>query len=669
MDENTTSELTNFEHGWENPPKLSDLKSDFNSAKAETDKHRDHIKKWLDVRNIEGVAKVKAPKQRSKITPRLVRKTNEWRYSSLTEPFLSTDDLVTAKPITAEDVEAARQTELILNNQLTTKMSRVAFFDEYIRTLVDEGTALLRVGWELETEEVVVERPIQDPYRAQVMEMNGIPPVERVIEEKNIKNHPTVEVVPYTNFIIDPTCKGKIENAQFVTVSFDTSLSDLENSPIAYKNLDQVKAIASNNYGEDGDHNAYMENEGFAFNDKPRQQLTAYEYWGYWDVNGDGIVQPIVATWIGGILIRMEENPFPDKQLPFVLVQYMPVRHSCYGEPDAALLEDNQKISGAVMRGAIDIMARSSNGQVVTKKGALDTVNKLRKNRGEDYEINTESSPQDAMHMEKFPELPNSVFSMLQIQSQEAESISGIKAFSSGISGKALGEQGVGIKSALDATSKREVAIQRRLAEGIIKVCRKFISMSAEWLSEEEVVRLSNDEFVPIRRDNLNGDIDISLQISTPEADNEKAQELSFMLQTNGPNTDPGETRIIRAEIARLRNMPRLAKQIEEYEPPPPSPEEVQMQQLQIRKLEAEVSKLEAEAQEAQAKAQELLAKVGTEEAKAADYRNRADMTDLDYVEKETGVTHARELDKERVKQQGQAQIKAMDLRNKPKTS
>ncbi|MFR7882255.1 MAG: hypothetical protein ACLU5J_12890 [Christensenellales bacterium] len=35
---------------------------------------------------------------------------------------------------------------------------------------------------------------------------------------------------------------------------------------------------------------------------------------------------PFVATWVGDTLIRMELNPFPDEKLPFVLVQYLPVK-------------------------------------------------------------------------------------------------------------------------------------------------------------------------------------------------------------------------------------------------------------------------------------------------------------------------------------------------------
>ena len=78
--------------------------------------------------------------------------------------------------------------------------------------------------------------------------------------------------------------------------------------------------------------------------DDLRRKVVAYEYWGFYDIEGDGVLHPIVATWIGDTMIRLELNPFPDEKLPFVLVPYLPVKRELYGEPDAELLEDNQKI-------------------------------------------------------------------------------------------------------------------------------------------------------------------------------------------------------------------------------------------------------------------------------------------------------------------------------------
>ena len=88
-------------------------------------------------------------------------------------------------------------------------------------------------------------------------------------------------------------------------------------------------------------------------------------------------------------MIRMEESPFPDKELPFVLVKYLPRRKDIYGEPDGELLIENQKIVGAVTRGMIDMMGRSAAGQIGYRKDALDITNKRRFDQGMDYEFNS----------------------------------------------------------------------------------------------------------------------------------------------------------------------------------------------------------------------------------------------------------------------------------------
>jgi hypothetical protein len=86
--------------------------------------------------------------------------------------------------------------------------------------------------------------------------------------------------------------------------------------------------------------------------------------------------------------------------------------------------------------------------------------------------------------MDTYPEIPNSALNMLNLQNNEAESLTGVKAFNSGISGSALGNTATGIRSALDAASKRELGILRRLADGINQIGRKIISMNSEFLSD-----------------------------------------------------------------------------------------------------------------------------------------------------------------------------------------
>jgi hypothetical protein len=505
---------------------------------------------------------------------------------------------------------------------------------------------------------------MQEAFELSLQHGEPIEPVQTgtTMEKKvrTLENKPTLEICDYRNVSIDPTAEGDLSKASFIIYSFESSLATLKKDK-RYQNLDNIHEKENSVLAEPDHATASLEGRNFNFKDKPRKKFVVREYWGYRDLDGSGLVKPFVAAWVGNTLIRMEESPFADKKLPFVVVPYLPVRKDIYGEPDGALLEDNQKIIGAVTRGMIDIMARSANGQTGTRKDALDVTNKRKYNKGEDYEFNSNVDPRQAFFMHTYPEIPQSAQFMLQLQNMEAESLTGVKAYSQGVSGASLGDVAAGVRGALDAASKRELGILRRLSNGIIEIGRKFISMNAEFLSEEEVIRITNDEFVTVRRDDLAGNFDLKLSISTAEEDDNKAQQLAFMLQTTGPNMDPGMSRMILADIARLRKMPDLAHKIESFEPQP-DPMAQQMSQLEMAKLQAEVELIKADAMERQAKAQLDMAKAATEQVKAGNVQSDTDMKNLEFVEQESGVKQERNLESQGAQARANMQLKAMDI-------
>jgi len=682
MPENDNNEFNEFEierdsqelpklTDWDNEPTVMQLKKDLEEATPHHETHVSNVNKWLDNLNVTGSAKIVKVKGRSTIVPKLIRKQAEWRYSALSEAFLSDENIFKTDPVSWEDKDAAIQNGLVLNNQFNTKLDKVAFIDEYVRTAVDEGTVIVRTGWDFKEQEVTVpnvkakrvtdpeliaiiqktmEMLIETPEGAEqvpkdLLEMvelsskMGIPvqPITKGTKTvlRTVRNQPTVEVCDFSSVILDPTCKGDIKKANFVIFKFETSLSDLRKEDI-YSNLDDIK-IESNAIQNEPNHHT-EDTSSFNFTDKPRKKFIAYEYWGFWDKDNSGETKPIVGTWVGDTLIRMEDSPFQDEGIPFVSVQYLPKRKNVYGEPDGELLEDNQRISGAVTRGMMDILGRSAAGQTGIRKDALDVTNQRKYDSGMDYSFNAQvTDPKTAFHTHVYPEIPQSAQYMLNLQNLEAESMTGVKAFAAtGISGEGLGRSATAARSALDAASKRELGILRRLAKGVTEIGRKVMSMNGDLLSDEEIVRITNEEFITIKRDDLAGRVDIKLHISTAETDDAKAQELAFMLQTMG-NSMPFEmSQIVLEDIARLRKMPELAKRIKEFTPEP-DPLAVRLQELEVDKLEAEIRKLNSEALENEAEA-------NLDRAKARDTGASADQKDLDFVEQESGVTHARNL-------------------------
>lgn len=670
---------------WENEPSVRDLKHDFTSSQSNQNTQVAKISKWLDNLNITGTNVKKKIAGKSNVQPKLIRKQAEWRYASLSEPFLSTDNLFTISPVTYEDKNSAIQNEYVINNQFNTRIDKSGFIDNYIRTAVNEGTVIVRVGWENEEIEEEVEEPVYiyrpastpseltqiarvmeeaqaDPFTfdnrrgehvKQMVERTvtlGVPMIavqdgtRTVTRITVLKNQPTVEVCDYNNITIDPSCGGNFSAAKFLIYSFETSLDELRKDG-RYSNLDSIR-VNNNSVLSEPDHTPITRG-GFDFQDEPRKRFVAQEYWGEWDIDDSGITTPIVATYVGNTMIRLEENPFPDRKIPFVVVPYLPVRRSVYGEPDGELLIDNQEIIGAVTRGMIDIMGRSAAGQTGIRKDALDSPNKRKFDNGQDYEFNPQVDPRQAIINHVYPEIPQSASLMLGLQNSEAESLTGVRPFNSTNGGSAIAESATAVRGALDAASKRELGILRRLSNGILQIGRKIIAMNAEFLSTEEVVRITNDEFIEVSRDDLEGNFDLRLTITTAEEDNQKAQELSFMLQTIGNSMDIELTKIILSEITRLRKMPVISKRIEEFQPQP-DPVAQQRAALELQNLQLENEKLRSEIARNYANA-------GSEQAKASNTQADTDMKNLNFVEQESGVTQARELQRQGAQAQANA--------------
>ena len=254
---------------WKNAPTIKDLKQDLQDAKPVHDAQKTKIGEWLDNLNVTGAAKVNTPTGSSRMVPKLIRKQAEWRYASLSEPFLSTDDIFNVYPISWEDKAAAEQNQLVLSYQFNTQIDKTRFIDEYVRTAVDEGTAIIRVGWKFEEEDYEEQVPVvefvvnpelaplheylaelrqnspsqyatdvpEEIKQAHELSMEQGEPVEAVItgytketRKRTVKNCPTVEICDYRNVTIDPTCMGDIKAASFVIYSFESSLSQLEES-------------------------------------------------------------------------------------------------------------------------------------------------------------------------------------------------------------------------------------------------------------------------------------------------------------------------------------------------------------------------------------------------------------------------------------------------------
>jgi hypothetical protein len=671
------------ETGWKNAPTINDLVADIDAARPAQNEYVTNLRMWKDYHNAKGVGAPPKRKGRSQVQPKLIKKNAEWRHPSMSEPFLSSSKLFQARPRTWEDVAPARQAELLLNFQADTYIDKVCFIDDYVRVGDNEGTVIIEVGWHRVTKKVPTEvptidffaitepaqmaqlqadmqlasenprefskLPIERQEAAKLTANQGVPvfgvvtKVEIKMVEKVVKNCPTAKIMDNENMFIDPSCNGVISDARFIGYSFETSKGELR-ADGRYTNIDHIVTPAAATAAE-AQHHSTTPNE-FQFKDEERKRFVAYKQYFLWDTEGDGVLRPVVATWAGNILLQLQYSPFTDEEFPFIVVAVNPEPGEWWGEPDGALLIENQKTIGALTRGMIDLLGRSANGQQGMPKQFLDAPNRKKFEDGEDYEYTPAmGNPEQLIILHKYPEIPQSALVLNQMQNQEAESLTGQNTWGNGINAGSLGDVAAGVKGALAASAKREMSILRRYANGISKLGQKWLNLSKDLMSDEEIVRITNDNFVTITRDGIEGKMDIIVDVSSAEEDNLKAQELSFMLQTIGPNADWGITSKVMSEIARLRKMPELAHDIANYKPQP-SPVEVAREKAEIRKLEAEAAEAEAKVKTEQARALLYVA-----QARAAG--SKADLQDLQFIEQESGTTHVRDM--AQIEAQGEA--------------
>jgi hypothetical protein len=259
---------------------------------------------------------------------------------------------------------------------------------DVIKLHYSEGTVIVKTSWDYEDEEIEEEVPIYG------LDLSGQPMVIDTKVVKRIKvliNKPHAQVCRLEDIFLDPTSEGDINKAQFVIHRYESDLSTLRKAG-KYKNLNKLaRNIAGKNDSAAFDTEDYdpEDETEFSFVDEPRKKIVIYEYWGNYDVDGDGIAEPVVCTWANDIILQLESNPYPDEEIPFLILMNNSTPFKVYGEADAELVGDNQKVSTAIKRGIIDNMANSNNAQKGMRVGSMDAINKKRFLNGKNFEFKT----------------------------------------------------------------------------------------------------------------------------------------------------------------------------------------------------------------------------------------------------------------------------------------
>ena len=600
------------------------LRHDYKRAKSAKTTIDKLMVEWNDL--YYGKVKKDTTDNKSKMVMKEIAKQIEWQKPNIMEPFTATSNPIRINSIKSSNI--GRVLEKYTNYQFTQEFDRETFMDQLTDVLLREGTVWVKTGWELEEEEVVERIPSMTMEDVMLRTSNGEQPQSISSNEdgtfkviyrsvKNIKNKPTTEVCRNEHIFPDPSARTDkdcrfIIHRDFKTLSEMKATGWYDEEVLDKLGGSDATAREDTNLGSARDADAldYGVDVTYQPIDKATRKIAIMQYWGFYDLNGDGIAEPILAEWAEkeSIDLRIEKNPMPSKRIPFFRDVYSARPFSLWGNALAFFIGDNQKAKTGIVRGIFDNMSMANNGQKFVERGALDYINFKRMRNGERHII---VNKKDAIHDGSYNELPAAVFNTLQMINSETEQLSGV---SSG--GPALSIDGASQDkdNQMTMSQKKMSSIVRGVSGLMSKVFYEWILMAKVFIDNEQIEEMfSGSELEAYDAFKNAQHCKIKMSVGTEVNRNIRINQLNLLLQQSqalGEMAPKDSYSTLVGEMYELFDMYEEAQKLRDYKPEPSEMEmqqhqmAMQMQQLQMQKLQVEIQNLQSEGQLNIAKAQ-----------------------------------------------------------------
>ncbi len=594
------------------------VKNDLKNAKSAKDIIDKRISGWND--DYDGKKYGNEVEGRSSVVLKDIAKLVEAQKPNITDPFTSTPNPIGTSSMSAQGDQAATLSEITLNHQFTSKFDRYKFIGDVGDVMSREGTVWVQTGWMFEEEEEIremkgipMEQLLQIPDEPSKIEMTGDGTFDVTYKRMiTIENKPTAKVIRNEDAYPDPLADTE-DQLEFFIYREKVSYSDLRKNPSYDQEI--VKKLQENENGDytdsslgadrDANLDDYGKHHGDAqqYSDKSRQKYTVYKYWGNLDTTGSGINEPWLFVWIDKTdsILQNEKNPLPGNKIPFVSAPYSSKPFSIWGNALAYFISDNQKIRSMLMRGILDNVSLSNNGQKFIQKGTLDYVNWKRMTNGKKH---IQVNKLDGIVDGSYNQVPQNIFALLQGVEQDSEALTGVSKMAQGLDPGAVANTASGVQTLASASQKRMGEVVRNISNLLSKVMTRWNDYNIQHLDQTEIIDLVGNR-VTVDPENLKKDFNIEISVATDASTQAKMQQYNMMLQQSASmagSIPPNLMNMIYSKMLYLFDEPMMAEMVKTYQPQP-DPMEQQAKQLELAQKDADVKDTHANAAYKQANA------------------------------------------------------------------
>ena len=280
------------------------------------------------------------------------------------------------------------------------------------------------------------------------------------------------------------------------------------------------------------------------------------EYWGRIDIDNDGLLEDVVITTCGNVILSIEENTFG--MYPFFVFSPFLSMDSIAGRGLAELSENTQIVKTALIREILENTRRNNNRKIFYKVD--DLLNPSQMVTNEQYVAVRDSADiNNIFAPEPFEVISENSFTLVEYFDKENQKVTGVSDIKQGL------KQSVESQTATEAVIKYESAnsqvqaIVLNFAESLKETYRFIVYQNQRFMDNMQVVRLLNDviEINPQDIKDIDFDLNISQSLSSGTADTRRRSlnnALAMMIEI-------GEPRSL-TDSVRIRNL--MAKILEE---------------------------------------------------------------------------------------------------------
>ena len=464
-----------------------------------------------------------------------VADTIEWALPSLMKVFTGSDEVITVAGVTEEDDQNAGVMQDLLVYQLQRQNKFFPILYNWMKDALITGMGIIKCYWE-RTEGYTPETAQLNADALKLLTQTGVEITN--VEGPDImgdftvtwnspyyiKNSPKLENILVSEFLYSPDAKN-LEDANFIAHRKKVTMSHLRQKEREgiYANVDMVHPDSGpiswiTDQVEDviGDHYTPLHNNQ---QDKAREEVTIYECYTKIDFNNDGVLEDMIITVAGDVILRAEPNYMG--RHPFFSISPTKDPHRIWVKRSyAELIGELQDMKVALTRQIVQNIALTNDPKMIL---AEDSINISDYIEGRKVIRKKPGSPMgDAAMPMPVNQLSPQTFQFLEYLEGQKENRTGITRYNQGLDANSLNKTATGISAILGQSSQRLELIARMFAEtGISELFRFMVSLNQKFVDQNTVVRLTNKQ-LRVSPDDLNGNFDLivnaGISISTKES-------------------------------------------------------------------------------------------------------------------------------------------------------